>query len=110
MNIFDQLIVDPIINILLLIYQVLFTLGVPYALGFSIIVLTVIIRFILYPLTTAQLKASKKMQEVAPHISKLKEKHKGDAKMLQAETMRLYKEFGVNPMAGCLPLLIQLPV
>ena len=110
MNIFDILIVDPIINVLLFIYKILFTLGIPFSLGFSIIVLTVIIRVILYPLTTAQLKASKKMQEVAPHVSKLKEKHKGDAKMLQAETMRLYKEFGVNPAAGCLPLLIQLPV
>jgi len=110
MNIFDQLIVNPIINILLLIYQVLFSLGVPFALGFSIIVLTVIIRFIMYPLTTVQLKAAKKMQDLSPHISKLKEKHKGDAKMLQQETMRLYKEFGVNPAAGCLPLLIQLPV
>ena len=88
----------------------LFTLGVPFSLGFSIIVLTIIIRLILYPLTTAQLKASKKMQDLSPHISKLKDKHKGDAKMLQQETMRLYKEFGVNPMAGCLPLLIQLPV
>jgi len=110
MNIFDQLIVNPIINILLLIYQVLFSLGVPFALGFSIIVLTVIIRFIMYPLTTVQLTAAKKMQDLSPHISKLKEKHKGDAKMLQQETMRLYKEFGVNPAAGCLPLLIQLPV
>jgi YidC/Oxa1 family membrane protein insertase len=50
------------------------------------------------------------MQDIAPHLSKLKEKHKGDAKTLQAETMKLYKEFGVNPAAGCLPVLIQLPL
>lgn len=110
MNAFDTIIVDPIINILLLIYKVLFSLNVPFALGFSIIVLTIVIRFALYPLTSAQLKASKKMQDVAPHLSRLKEKHKGDAKTLQAETMKLYKEFGVNPAAGCLPVLIQLPV
>lgn len=107
---FDAIIVDPILNVLLLIYKILFTLNVPYALGFSIIVLTVIIRFVLYPLMSTQLKASKKMQDIAPHLSKLKEKHKGDAKMLQQETMRLYKEFGVNPAAGCLPILVQLPV
>lgn len=107
---FDTIIVDPIINILLLIYKLLFSLNVPFALGFSIIVLTIVIRFILYPLTSAQLKASRKMQDVAPHLSRLKEKHKGDAKTLQAETMKLYKEFGVNPAAGCLPVLIQLPV
>lgn len=110
MNIFDSLIVNPIINILLLIYTLLSATGLPFALGFSIIVLTIIIRFILYPLTGAQIKASKKMQDMTPHLSKLKEKHKGDAKMIQAETMKLYKEHGVNPLAGCLPVLIQLPV
>lgn len=107
---FDTIIVDPIINILLVIYKILYGLGLPYALGFSIIVLTIVIRFILYPLTSAQLKAARKMQDIAPHLSKLKDKHKGDAKTLQAETMKLYKEFGVNPAAGCLPVIIQLPV
>lgn len=110
MNIFDSLIVHPIINILLLCYQIVFSLHIPFALGFSIILLTIIIRLILYPLTGAQLRASKKMQDLNPHIKNLKEKHKGDAKTLQAETMRLYKEHGVNPAAGCLPVLIQLPV
>ncbi|MCL4353708.1 YidC/Oxa1 family membrane protein insertase [Patescibacteria group bacterium] len=100
----------PAINILLFIYKGLFLLHVPYALGFSIIILTVLIRFILYPLTAAQLRSSKKMQVLAPHLSKLKEKHGKDAKKLQAETMRLYKEHGVNPAAGCLPMLVQLPV
>lgn len=104
------LISHPILNVLVLIYQTIFFLHIPYALGFSIIALTILIRFILYPLTASQLKASKKMQEVAPHLSKLKEKHKGDAKTLQAETMKLYKEFGINPAAGCLPVLVQLPI
>ena len=110
MNIFDSLIVYPIINILLLCYQIVSSLQLPYALGFSIILLTIVIRLILYPLTGAQLKATKKMQDLNPHIKNLKTKHKGDAKTLQAETMRLYKEHGVNPAAGCLPVLIQLPV
>jgi YidC/Oxa1 family membrane protein insertase len=68
----------PILNVLVAIYQGLYFLHVPFALGFSIIVLTVVIRLILYPLTASQLKASKKMQDVAPHVAKLKEKHKGD--------------------------------
>lgn len=110
MNIFDSLIVYPLINVLLLCYQIVFSLHIPYALGFSIILLTVVIRLILYPLTGAQLKASKKMMDLNPHLKNLKEKHKGDAKTLQAETMRLYKEHGVNPAAGCLPVLIQMPV
>ncbi|MCL5970384.1 MAG: YidC/Oxa1 family membrane protein insertase [Patescibacteria group bacterium] len=108
--IFNEILVRPIINILLAIYQVLFAVHVPYALGFSIIILTIIIRFILYPLTASQLKASKKMQQIAPHLSHLKQKHKGDAKRIQQETMRLYKEHGVNPAAGCLPIVIQLPI
>jgi len=108
--IFNEILVRPIINILLAIYQILFAIHVPYALGFSIIILTVIIRFILYPLTASQLKASKKMQQIAPHLSHLKQKHKGDAKRIQQETMKLYKEHGVNPAAGCLPIVIQLPI
>lgn len=109
-NIFDLYLVHPIINILVVIYQALFFLGIPYALGFSIIILTVFIRLLLYPLTASQLKASKKMQDIAPHINKIKEKHKGDTQKIHKETMALYKEHGVNPAAGCLPVLIQLPI
>ncbi len=107
---FNYILVNPIINILVGIYKILFFLHIPYSLGFSIIILTIVIRLILYPLTTSQLKASKKMQEVTPHLSRLKDKHKGDAKTLQAETMKLYKEFGVNPAAGCLPVIVQIPI
>ncbi|MBI2621243.1 MAG: YidC/Oxa1 family membrane protein insertase [Candidatus Levybacteria bacterium] len=110
MEIFNTVIVHPIINVLVAIYQGLLLLGIPYPLGFSIIGLTIVIRIILYPLITTQLKASKKMQDIAPHLSNLKDKHKGDRKRLQEETMRLYKEHGVNPAAGCLPTLVQLPV
>ncbi|OGH38907.1 MAG: hypothetical protein A3B44_04135 [Candidatus Levybacteria bacterium RIFCSPLOWO2_01_FULL_38_21] len=109
-SLFNTILVWPIINALIGIYKVLFFIHVPYALGFSIIFLTIVIKLILYPLTTPQLKASKKMQEISPHLSKLKDKHKNDAKTLQAETMKLYKEFGVNPVAGCFPLIVQLPI
>lgn len=109
-SLFNTFLIWPILNILVAIYQGLAALHVPYTLGFAIIVLTVIIRLILYPFTKSQLQASQKMQRVAPHISKLKEKHKNDAKTLQAETMRLYKEHGVNPAAGCLPVIIQFPI
>ncbi|MDO8621017.1 MAG: YidC/Oxa1 family membrane protein insertase [Candidatus Levybacteria bacterium] len=107
---FNVILVWPILNILVGVYKILLLIHIPYALGFSIIVLTVIIRFILYPLISSQLRASRKMQEAAPHISKLKEIHKGDAKRLQAETMKLYKERGINPLAGCLPVIVQLPI
>lgn len=110
MNFFNIILIWPITNVLVAIYQGLSFLHIPYALGFAIISLTVLIRLILLPFTSAQIKTSKKMQALNPHLSKLKTKHKGDAKTLQAETMKLYKEHGVNPAAGCLPALIQLPI
>ncbi len=109
-NLFNTLLINPIINVLVALYQALTLIHMPYALGFAIIGLTVIIRLILYPLMHSQLKASKKMQDLAPHLNTLKEKHKGDAKRLQEAQMALYKEHGVNPLAGCLPLLIQFPL
>lgn len=110
MNPFDTFLVIPLINLIVSIYHVLFILHIPFALGFAIILLTIVVRLLLYPLTTTQLKASKKMQELSPHLSHVKEKHKGDASRIQQETMRLYKEHGVNPVAGCLPVLVQIPV
>lgn len=107
---FFTLIIQPITNILVAVFQVVSGLGIPFALGFSIILLTIIIRLILYPLIAQQMRASKKMQEMQPHVAKLKEKHKNDVQRLQQETMLLYKEYGVNPVAGCLPVIIQLPV
>jgi len=100
----------PITNVLVLFYYALYSLHIPYALGFAIIALTAFIRILLYPLMSAQIKASSKMQKIAPHVANLKEKHKGDQKKQQEEMMKLYKEHGVNPAAGCLPTLIQLPV
>jgi YidC/Oxa1 family membrane protein insertase len=110
LELFHTVLVNPIINILVALYQLLNAIHLPYALGFAIIGLTVVIRAVLYPLMHSQLKASKKMQDLAPHLNTLKEKHKGDSKKLQEAQMALYKEHGVNPLAGCLPLLIQFPL
>jgi len=107
---FNLVFIHPIINILVAIYSAFSFIRIPYALGFAIIGLTVVLRFIMYPLTASQLKASMKMQKIAPLLSMLKKKHKGDSKKIQEETMRLYKEHGVNPAAGCLPVLIQMPI
>src|SRR3989337_1489840 len=107
---FDLILIDPISNILLAVYKALFFLHIPYSLGFAIIILTIIFRFAMYPLMSSQIRSSKKMHELNPHLSKIKDRHKGDAKRLQQETMKLYKEHGINPAAGCLPVLIQLPI
>lgn len=110
MNIFTLILVHPIVNALVVIYQALIFLHIPYALGFAIILLTAFFRIALSPLIGSQLKTSQKMQKLTPHLNKLKELHKNDATKLQQETMKLYQEHGVNPVAGCLPLLIQLPL
>ena len=108
--IFTVLFTQPITNILVLCYQLFMFLHVPFALGFSIIALTTIIRLVLLPFTTSQIRASKKMQDLAPHLSLLKEKHKGDKKKHQEEMMKLYKNHGVNPASGCLPVILQIPI
>lgn len=110
MQLFNFLLVQPITNILVLLYQWFSAAGIPYALGFAIIALTILIRLLLYPITTQQLRTSKKMQELSPKLAALKEKHKGDAKRLQQETMQLYAQAGVNPLAGCIPTILQMIV
>nr|HPJ72212.1 membrane protein insertase YidC [bacterium] len=78
--------------------------------GWAIIFLTLIVKIVLWPLTHKSFKSMKEMQKLQPKIQALKEKCKGDSKKLQAETMKLYKEHGVNPMSGCLPMLLQMPI
>lgn len=78
--------------------------------GLSILVVTLIIRLIILPLTLKQYKSSKKMQDLQPEMKKLKEKYKDDAKKQQEETMKLFQSNGVNPLAGCFPVLVQMPI
>lgn len=77
--------------------------------GISIILLTVALRVMLYPLNSWSIKATSKMQAVAPEVKKIQERYKKDPKRAQLEVVALYKQHGVNPLSGCLPLLIQLP-
>ncbi|MCX6354028.1 MAG: membrane protein insertase YidC [Candidatus Aureabacteria bacterium] len=78
--------------------------------GVAIILLTVIIRLILYPLNQKSFRSMKEMQKLQPKIAVLQEKYKGDAKKKQEEMMKIYREHGVNPAGGCLPLLLQFPI
>src|SRR3989344_2602953 len=109
-NIFTIILIQPITNVLIASYVLLHSVGIPFALGFSIIILTIAIRLVLYPVMSKQMKSAHTMQKIAPHLSSIKEKHKEDRKKQQEEMMKLYKEHGVNPAAGCLPLIIQLPI
>jgi YidC/Oxa1 family membrane protein insertase len=78
--------------------------------GLSILVVTICIRFLVLPLTLKQYKSSRAMQALQPEMKKLKEKYKDDAKKQQEETMKLFQTNGVNPLAGCFPLLVQMPL
>lgn len=109
-DIFNTIFFGPIINLLVLIFQGLSSLHIPGALGFSIIILTVLIRVLVWPFMSSQIKATKKMADLKPHLDELKNKHKDDKKALASAQMALYKEHGVNPAGGCLPALIQIPV
>jgi YidC/Oxa1 family membrane protein insertase len=77
--------------------------------GWAIVLLTVGIRVVLLPLTAAQIRSRTKMQEVTPKLNELRAKFKNDRERLNRETLELWKKHKVNPLGGCLPLLIQLP-
>lgn len=77
--------------------------------GISIILLTIALRLMLYPLNAWSIRANKNMQAMAPKIKEIQEKYKKDPKRLQMETMKIYREKGGSPFVGCLPMLIQLP-
>jgi len=76
----------------------------------SIVLLTVTVRLLLFPLFVKQIKSQRRMQELAPKIKELQKAHKGDRETMNTEMMKLYKENNANPISGCLPLLLQLPV
>jgi len=78
--------------------------------GFVIIVFSIIIKIVLYPLTKQSMQSMKKMQLLQPKITELKEKYKEDSQKMNKETMKLYSTYGVNPAGGCLPLILQMPI
>jgi len=78
--------------------------------GIAILLLTILIRILFWPLTHKGTESMKKMQALQPQLVELKEKHKNNPQRIQQETMALYKENKVNPMGGCLPMFIQIPV
>jgi YidC/Oxa1 family membrane protein insertase len=113
-----QSILQPLANVmqmlLTLLYGVLASIHI-FGFGFgswalTIIVFTILVKLIFWPLTVQQIRASKAMQSLQPHLNELKKLHGKDREGLAKAQMDLYKEHRVNPMAGCLPMLIQLPI
>ncbi|CAH9077712.1 unnamed protein product [Cuscuta epithymum] len=86
------------------------TLHVPYAYGFAIILLTVLVKTATFPLTKKQVESAMAMKSLAPQIKAIQERYAGDQERIQIETARLYKLAGINPLAGCLPTLATIPI
>lgn len=96
---------QPIYNLLIFLYNL-----VPgHDLGVAIILITLIIRLVLYPFSQKAIKSQKELQTIQPEIEKIKEKYKDDKEKMAPELMALYKERKINPFSSCLPTLIQLP-
>lgn len=95
---------NPTFNALIGLYNLVGDMGV------AIILLTIVVRMIIFPVTIRSLKSQKALQGLQPKLAALKEKHKGDKQALAKATMELYKQEKVNPASSCLPLFIQLPV
>ncbi|MEK7638096.1 MAG: YidC/Oxa1 family membrane protein insertase [Patescibacteria group bacterium] len=105
-NIFTIIIYQPILNLTVFLYN---TVGFG-DLGIAIIAMTVLVRAVLLPLSMKTASSQRAMAQLAPEIEKVKAAHKGNTAAQSEAVMKLYKEKGVSPLAGCLPLLLQLPI
>lgn len=103
-GIFQTILYQPLFNILVGLYNIIPDIGV------VILIITVLVKAALYPLTTSSIKAQKSLTDMQPKIDALKKQYKDNPQQLAQETMKLYKEHKVNPFGSCLPLLIQIPV
>eukprot|EP00873_Tetraselmis_striata_P009006 jgi/Tetstr1/429270/TSEL_019188.t1 len=97
-------------SVLKLLDQGLESAHVPYSYGFAIIMLTILVKAATFPLTKKQVESTMAMQTIQPRVKELQERYKNDNERLQMETARLYKDAGVNPLAGCLPTIATIPV
>lgn len=108
MNLFD-----PLVQVFRLVFEGFYNLtaAVGFAnYGIAIILMTILVKALMYPLTAKQVRSMKAMQDLQPALKKLQKDYKNNPQLLQQKMAELYKEAGVNPLAGCLPLLIQMPI
>jgi YidC/Oxa1 family membrane protein insertase len=93
-----------------ILYVLKFFYGVVHNYGVAIILLTILIKLLLHPINVKSLKSMKAMQQLQPRLKELQKKYKGDKQKIQQETMQLFRAHKVNPMGGCLPMVLQLPI
>src|SRR5213594_4730224 len=103
-DIWNAFLVYPLVNLLVLADYFI------HDFGLAVVIVTVAIRLALFPVFRTQVRSSRAMQELAPALNDIKKKHGNDRARLQQEQMKLYQERGINPAAGCLPMLIFFPV
>jgi len=105
-QLFHTFLYQPLFNLLVILYT-----SVPgHDIGVAIVILTLLIKLVLYPLTKKTLDAQKKMQVLQPKLKEVQEKYKHDKAVQAQETMKVYQDHGVHPLGGCLPLLVQIPL
>ena len=109
-GLWQQLVVWPLGRALIWLDGWLQSLGVPYHWGFAIILFTVIVKIVTFPLTISQMRGMQAQKDLQPKIQELQKKYGKDREKISQEQMKLYQEAGVNPLSGCLPLLIQMPI
>jgi YidC/Oxa1 family membrane protein insertase len=103
MNLWETILIQPLVNALLLCYQISFN-----NLGIAIILITVAIKLVLVPIVVPSMRSMQKMKDLAPELEKLKKRHKDDKTKLMQAQADLYKAHNINPAAGCLPQIVQL--
>lgn len=109
-GLWQTLIVWPLAKALIWIDGLLQSWSVPYHWGFAIILFTLLVKLLTFPLTISQIRGMQAQKELQPKIQELQKKYGKDREKLSQEQMKLYQEAGVNPLSGCLPLLIQMPI
>lgn len=109
-GLWQSLVVWPLAKALVWIEGFLQGFNVPYSWGFSIVLFTVFIKLVTFPLTMTQIKGMMAQREIQPKLQELQKKHGKNREKLAQEQMKLYQEAGVNPLSGCLPLLVQMPI
>lgn len=105
-DLFHTVLFQPIFNLLVFTYN---ALPIP-SLGLAIIVITLIIKFVLFPLSKKAYESQIKLKQIQPKIKEIQDKYEDDQEKMSQEMMSLYRDEGVNPLGGCLPILVQLPI
>jgi YidC/Oxa1 family membrane protein insertase len=106
----ETFVVWPLANILIWLNGILLGWGIPYHWGWAIILFTLMVKLLTFPLNLTQIRGMQAQKELQPRLQELQKKFGKDRERLAQEQMKLYQEAGVNPLSGCLPLLIQMPI